>query len=293
MDRRSFLVAGGACAASAAGAAVAPRQAPIASDSGFAAIRTTLGRGGRLGVMARDTGSGRHIAFDPDGRYAMCSIFKLPLAAFVLWLADKGALNLSEHLKFEAGDPLPNSPVVEANLRRGGLAVETLAAAIVQRSDNSAANLLLRRTGGPAALTRFVRACRDPVTRADRYELALNSNIPGDPRDTTSPAAMVDLAATLALGTILKPSSRERLTGWLKSSIPGADRLRAGVPRAWELGHKTGTGNGGANNDVAVVWRPHGAPIVIASFISGGTATPEARAEAHRKVGELVAARLG
>ena len=290
INRRTFI----ASAASLSAGAFFPANARQGSGSAgpqaqrrFESIRDSLGKGGRIGVAAIDTGSGRTLSFDAASRYAMASTFKLPLAAAVLAAGDRGALSLSEQLKFGAGDPLANSPVVEEALGRGRLSAATLARAIVRVSDNSAANLLLRRIGGPEALTRFVRSCGDRVTRLDRFEMELNSNLPGDPRDTTSPAAMAQLARRLVLGDVLKPASRARLAEWLKTSVPGADRLRAGVPAGWTFGHKTGTGARGAVNDVGIAWPPGRAPIVIASFQSGGTASPAAHAAAHAAVARL------
>ena len=164
-----------------------------------------------------------------------------------------------------------------------------LAAAIVVRSDNSAANILLRRLGGPEALTRFMRGAGDPVSRLDRYEMELGSNLPGDPRDTTTPAAMAALVRDLVLGDRLSPASRARLVEWLTTSVPGPDRLRAGLPADWRFGHKTGTAANGGVNDVGIAWPPGRAPIVIASYQSGGDAEMPARAAAHAAVARLVA----
>lgn len=290
MDRRTLLFASAACAATYGEATASER---LQSDPEVAKIRESLGEGARLGFMALDTRSGRQIGFDVDGHYAMCSVFKFPLAAFVLRLADTKALSLSEELSFGPGDPLENSPVVEVNHKRGKLTVEALAAAAVRQSDNSAANLLLRKVGGPKMLTQFLRACGDPITRVDRYEMALNSNLPGDPRDTTTPAAMAMLTRTLLLGNVLSGVSRQKLIDWLVTSIAKPDRLRAGFPAAWRIGHKPGTGRDGAVNDVAIAWPPGSAPIMAASFISGGTAQTEARSAAHRSVAALIAERLG
>jgi beta-lactamase class A len=223
----------------------------------------------------------------------MCSTFKTALAAFVLRLAERRSLSLTEELAFGPDDPLDNSPVVEANLKRGKLPVEVLAAAAVRQSDNSAANLLLRRTGGPQALTGFVRACGDAVTRLDRYELALNSNIPGDARDTSTPAAMAQLTRTLLLGDLLSQESRGKLIDWLITSVRKPDRLSAGFPRGWRVGHKPGTGRGGAVNDVAIAWPAGKPPIIAAVFISGGRAGEEVRAAAHRAIARLIARRFG
>ncbi|HEX8263527.1 MAG TPA: class A beta-lactamase [Allosphingosinicella sp.] len=288
IDRRTFLagaLAAGACA----------RPVPAASPPGdaaerFEAIRATLGPGGRLGVAAIDTGSGRELRFDADSRYGMASTFKLPLAGFVLKLVERGEASLDEELPFGPDDPLDNSPLVAANRARGRLPLRQLCAAIIEVSDNSAANILLRRTGGPEALTRFIRACGDPVTRLDRFEMALNSNLPGDPRDTTSPAAMAGLTRRLVLGDLLAEENRNRLSLWLKKSVPGPDRLKAGLPAPpWLVGHKTGTGANGNVNDVAIAWRSGKPPIVIACYQSGGTAEQPVRFAAHAAVGKLVA----
>lgn len=288
LDRRAFLAAALAAGACARGVPAAP--VPDDAAARFEAIRATLGPGGRLGVAAIDTGSGRELRFDAESLYAMASTFKLPLAALVLSLADRGELSLREELAFGPGDPLPNSPTVEAALAEGRLEIIRLAAAVVERSDNSAANLLLRRTGGPEALTRFIRARGDAVTRLDRYEMELNSNLPGDPRDTTSPAAMAALARTLVVGDFLSRQSRNHLSGWLTKSVPGLDRLKAGFPvPPWLVGHKTGTGANGAFNDVAVAWRSGKPPVVVACYQSGGNADSTVRAAAHAAVGRLVA----
>jgi beta-lactamase class A len=288
IDRRAFLA--GALAAGACARAVPSAPFPEDAAARFEAIRSTLGPGGRLGVAAIDVGSGHQLGFDADSRYAMASTFKLALAGRVLALADRGELSLKEELPFAAGDPLPNSPTVEANFALGRLPIVQLCAAIVEVSDNSAANLLLRRTGGPEALTGFIRACGDSVTRLDRFEMELNSNLPGDPRDTTSPAAMAGLARTLVLGDLLSKQSRNHLSGWLTRSVPGMDRLKAGFPvPPWLVGHKTGTGANGAFNDVAIAWRSGKPPVVVACYQSGGTAEPSVRAAAHASVGRLVA----
>jgi beta-lactamase class A len=288
IERRAFLA--GAAALAGCGRSAAPAAEPsVDLTARFEAIRATLGEGARLGVAAIEAGSGREILFDADSRYAMASTFKLPLAAAVLALAEGGQVSLDEELPFGPSDPLDNSPTVEAHLARGRLPVRQLCAAIVERSDNSAANLLLRRIGGPPALTRFIRACGDPVTRLDRYEMELNTNLPGDPRDTTSPTAMAKLTRRLVLSDVLSEENRTRLSTWLKKAVPGPDRLPAGFPAGWVTGHKTGTGANGNVNDVAVAWRSGTAPIVIASYQSGGTARLAVRSAAHASVARLVA----
>lgn len=296
IDRRTFLAAGAGAALAAGCRAAGPARDPaparvaIEARERFEAIRATLGPGGRLGVAAIDIGSGRELRFDSDSRYSMASTFKLPLAGAVLALADRGELSLEDKLPIPPGKLLDNSPAVERHRDEGSLSIVRLCSAIVELSDNSAANMLLRRIGGPEALTRFIRACGDPVTRLDRYEMELNSNLPGDPRDTTSPAAMAALTRTLVLGDVLAEQSRRHLSTWLRKSVPGPDRLMAGFPvPPWLVGHKTGTGANGAVNDVAIAWRSGKPPVVVACYQSGGTAERPVRFAAHASVGRLVA----
>jgi beta-lactamase class A len=123
--------------------------------------------------------------------------------------------------------------------------------------------------------------------------MELNSNLPNDPRDTTSPAAMAGLVRTLVLGDRLARQTRNHLSTWLKKAVPGPDRLKAGLPESWLVGHKTGTGANGAVNDVAIAWRSGAAPVVIACYQSGGSAKLPVRAAAHASVARLVAERFG
>jgi len=212
----------------------------------------------------------------------------------VLAEATAGRLRLDEQLPFAAADILDYAPVVQANRATGRLSVERLCAAAVEVSDNSAANLLLRRVGGSAAFTRFVRAAGDAVTRLDRWEPELNENVAGDPRDSTTPNAMAGLMRTLLFGRTLVGPDGARLFAWLLGSTRGRDRLRAGFPSSWLVGSKSGTGERGANNDVAVAWPP-GAwrPLVVASYVDAPDHPEERRAATHRAVAQIIAGRLG
>ena len=285
IDRRSFLAGTVIVAAGCR----APPTAGQQSRTSLELLRAELGQRARLGVAALDTGSGRTFRFDATSRYAMCSTFKLPLAAAILAEAEAGRLRLTDDIAFERADLLDHAPVVRRNLARGRLSVERLCAAIVEVSDNTAANLLLRRIGGPAGLTAFIRRCGDRVTRLDRYEEELNTNLPGDPRDTTTPAAMLGLMQALLLGDALNAASRARLSGWMEGATTGLRRLRAGLPPGWRAGDKTGNGANGAANDIAIAWPPERPPILIASYISGAEVDDAARHGAHAAVGRAVA----
>jgi beta-lactamase class A len=284
--RRTFLI--GAASAAAAACAGYPSGSRRARAD-FRNLLAALGPGGRLGVAALDSGSGRWLLHDEGSRYAMASTFKLALAGAILAEIEAGRLALDQQIPFTSADLVPHAPVVEANLAVGHLSVERLCAAAVEVSDNAAANLLLGRIGGPAGLTAFIRGRGDTVTRLDRTETALNSNLPGDPRDTTTPLAMAGLMRTLLVDGG-GAASRARLAGWMESASTGRARLRAGLPSSWRVGDKTGNGANGAANDLAIAWPPGRAPILIACYQSGGTAETPARDGVHAAVARAVAA---
>lgn len=290
IDRRNLLFTSAAFAMLPGCVRRRPESASSLGD--FAALQDSLGPAARLGVAALDTRSGRTLLHDADSRYAMCSTFKLPLAAAVLAQADRGLVALDEALPLTSADILNNSPASEAALSAGSISVAAACEAIITVSDNAAANLLLRRIGGAERLTAFTRSLGDGMTRFDRYELELNSNLPGDPRDTTTPFAMLGLMRAFLLGTALAAESQRRLIGWLEACATGRDRLRAGFPPDWRAGDKTGTA-GSANNDVAIAWPPERAPILIASFVDVADVTPAARNAAHASVARAVAAAFG
>lgn len=278
-----------AALAGAALAAAAPALAAEPWSARLVAIEQRLG--GRLGVQALDTGSGRRFGHREDERFPMCSAFKWLLAAAVLARVDAGRERLDRVIRYGASELFTSSPVARANVARGGLGVRELCAAAVEASDSTAANLLLASLGGPAGLTRWLRSIGDPATRLDRTEVALNSSIPGDPRDTTTPEAMVGDMRKLLLGAVLSPTSRQLLLDWLVECRTGLKRLRAGLPRDWRVGDKTGTWEGrwSTCNDLAIAWPPGRAPVLIFAFSSAGPAGTEAREAAIAEVGRLVA----
>jgi beta-lactamase class A len=262
--------------------------------SGLAAARDPRAEiearvGGRLGVAAVDVSNGRRLAYRADERFAMCSTFKAMAVAALLRRVDAGQERLDRFVRYGEADLLSYAPVAKAHVADGGMKLGDLCAAAVELSDNTAANLILGSIGGPPGWTRFVRSIGDASSRLDRTEPTLNTAVAGDPRDTTTPAAMArDLKATL-LGQALSPASRDLLKGWMIAAQTGLARLRAGLPPAWQVGDKTGSGDHGTSNDIAVAWAP-GGPIVIACYLTGAdTATSAARDAAIADVGRLVA----
>lgn len=268
--------------------AVAPSASPPGS---LADIESRVG--GRVGVFAIDTGTGRTLARRENERFAMCSTFKWVLAAAVLGMADRSEATLAERVPYGKADLLETAPVTTEHVAEGAMTVEALMQAVVTVSDNTAANLLLAKVGGPAGMTRFFRACGDRVTRLDRDEPNMSVNDPGDVRDTTSPQAMAGLMRTILCGDVLSRPSRDRLLAWMQACKTGRDRLRAGLPAAWVVGDKTGTGYNGACNDLAIATPPGRAPILIAAYLSDSDADGDKLEGAHAQIARLVSATLG
>lgn len=280
--RRGFLLAGAGLVAS---------WLPVRAAGNFRQAMATLETrlGGRAGLSALDMASGRTLSWRGGERFAMCSSFKWVLAAAIQKEVEQGHLKSGQVIRYSEKALLSHSPRTEAHLKEGGMTVDDLCAAIVEVSDNGGANLLLERVGGPKGLTRFLRETGDAVTRLDRNEPSLNSNLPGDTRDTTTPEAMVGTMKRILAGDVLQPASRDKLLDWLRKSETGAKRLRAGLPAGWDAGDKTGTGVRGATVDNAIAWPPGRAPILIAAYVSGSAKPIEALEAGQAEMGRLVA----
>ncbi|GGE84525.1 class A beta-lactamase [Massilia psychrophila] len=258
-QRRSLVLA--ALVAPVAGCALAaPRNGAFARD----VAKIEAASGGRLGVAAFDTGRNSQLSWRGDERFPMASTFKVLAAASIL--ARKPGL-LATRIRYTQEDLVPYAPVTERHLADGMTNAE-LCAAAVQVSDNPAANLLMRQVGGPAGVTAYARLLGDAMFRLDRWEPELNSAIPGDARDTTTPLAMMRTLHKLALGDALAPPARKLLVDWMLTSTTGAERIRAGVPHDWNVADKTGSGGHGTTNTIAVMWPPGRSPIVIAVYFT-------------------------
>jgi beta-lactamase class A len=263
------------------------RPAPV-----WSADLIELRRGsGRLGIAAIDLHNGRRLLRAADDRFPLASTFKLPLVMDVLTHVDRGTEHLDRRIRFSARDVLPYSPTVAAQPHGGTLTVRDLCAGAIEHSDNTAANLLLRDVGGPTAVTAYLRGLGDTVTRLDRNEPALNEAVPGDPRDTTTPLAMATLMAKLVRESLLSSASKALLFDWLRRCDTGTSRIRAGVPPGWTVGDKTGTTDSGGN-DVAILWPPHGAPIVLAVYFAEVHASDAARDAAIAAVARIIVRRF-
>lgn len=225
------------------------------------------GANGRLGIAMINTANGTKILYRGGQRFPFCSTFKFMLAAAVLGQSQSQPNLLDKHINYHESDLLSYAPVTRKNLARG-MTVSELCAATIQYSDNTAANLLIKELGGLAAVNQFARSIGDHTFRLDRWEPDLNTSLPNDPRDTTTPAAMAASMNKLVLGDVLRPAQRNQLVAWLKGNTTGDATIRAGAPAGWVVGDKTGSGDYGTTNDIAVLWPTQGAPIILVVYFT-------------------------
>ncbi len=221
--------------------------------------------GARLGVFAVDTGTGLTVEHRADERFAYASTYKALSAGLVLDRATDAELD--ELVPYDTDDLVAHSPVTGPHAG-SGLPLRDVLQAAVGQSDNTAGNLLLDRLGGPEGFEQALRDLGDDVTQADRSETALNEATPGDERDTSTPRALAADLRALLLGDALSEPDRTLLIGWMRDNTTGSALIRAGVPAAWTVADKSGAGGYGTRNDIAVLERPGGAPIVLAVLSS-------------------------
>ncbi len=244
---------------------------------------------GRIGVHALNVRTGKTISWRADERFIMCSSYKASLAAFVLARVDRGEERLDALVPYTAKDTLELwGPVAKENLARGAMTVEAMCKAAVEISDGVCANMLMARSGGPSALTAFLRSIGDMTTRVDHYEPALDRVPSGGPDDSTTPAAMAATLHKFVLGDVLSAPSKALLVRWLVGNQTNP-RLRGGLPKSWRIGNKTGHSGRDMAGDIAVAWPNPDTPIVIAVYTRGGKPSEKQFDKAFAGIGKLVA----
>ncbi|NBE97203.1 class A beta-lactamase [Nonomuraea sp. KC401] len=224
---------------------------------------------GRIGAYAIDTANGRTIAYRSDERFPLLSTFKAMACAAVLHKARTSQPGLmNKRVRWTARDLVDYSPVTEKHVK-DGMTVAGLCHAAITMSDNTAGNLILKQIGGPAGLTRYFRSLKDRVSRLDRWETELNDWTPKSRRDTTTPSSIARDLRAVTYGKALNAKDRARLNAWLIANKTGDARIRAGLPKTWLIGDKTGTNSDGfgGGNDIAVIWpKRAAAPIIMAIY---------------------------
>ncbi|VUS23187.1 extended-spectrum class A beta-lactamase OXY-8-3 [Klebsiella huaxiensis] len=243
--------------------------------------------GGRLGVALINTTDNSQILYRGDERFAMCSTGKVMAAAAVLKQSEADNQVLNKRLEIKKSDLVVWSPVTEKHLQ-SGMTLAELSAATLQYSDNTAMNKMIGYLGGPDKVTAFARSIDDVTFRLDRTEPALNTAIPGDERDTTTPLAMAESLHKLTLGNALGEQQRAQLVTWLKGNTTGGQSISAGLPAGWVVGDKTGAGDYGTTNDIAVIWPENHAPLVLVTYFTQPQQDAKSRKEVLAAAAKIV-----
>ncbi|GKX57482.1 beta-lactamase [Leminorella grimontii] len=269
----------------------APLWASAASDA--AGIQQKLANleksaGGRLGVALIDTEDNSRVLYRGDERFAMCSTSKVMAVAAVLKQSETDKGVLSKKIKIKKADLVNWNPITEKHVN-SSMTLEELSAATLQYSDNVAMNKIIAHLGGPNKVTAFARSIDDTTFRLDRTEPSLNTAIPGDERDTTTPLAMAESLRNLTLGNALGETQRAQLVEWLKGNTTGGESIRAGLPKAWIVGDKTGSGDYGTTNDIAVIWPENRAPLILVTYFTQPKQDAKSRRDVLAAAAKIVA----
>lgn len=289
-DRRTFVLGSATTLAVLSSSARAQGLVDFATELAIIEKKS----GGRLGVSLLDPASGRATGHNRDQRFPMCSTFKLLAASAILARVDGGREDLARRIAIPRDGIVVNSPITGPRAGGEPMSLAEICEAAMVVSDNTAGNIMLDSLGGPLGLTAYLRKLGDDVTRLDRIEPDLNEALPDDPRDTTTPAAMATNIRKLLFGDALSQGSREQLTNWLLGNRTGATRMRAGMPKDWRVGDKTGTGERGTTNDVGLVWPAQRAPMIVTIYLTGASPDDQdSRNAVIASVGRLVAGALG
>ncbi|MFI6785663.1 serine hydrolase [Micromonospora sp. NPDC050276] len=239
-----------------------PRPPPPTRAPSFRQLEKRFGA--RLGVYAIDTGNGRTVRYRADERFAYASTFKALAVAEVL--DETTDSELDRVVRYSADDLVTYSPITEQHVTEGMTLrspTRPCGTATTPPATCCCASSADRRSS-----RRNCARWGDRVTDPARYETELNEARPGDRRDTSTAAALAEDLRAYAVGDALEPADRDVLNGWLRGNTTGGELIRAGVPEGWVVGDKTGAGGYGTRNDIAVIWPPNRAPIVLAVLSS-------------------------
>lgn len=242
---------------------------------------------GRLGVVLIDTADNSRLSYRADERFPFCSTSKVMAVGALLKASEQQHDLLSQTVEIRQSDLVNYNPVTAKHVG-SRMRLDALAAATLQYSDNTAMNLLVGRLGGTSAVTRFSRSIGDEIFRLDRLEPELNSAIPGDMRDTTTPTAMAESLRKLTLGDALQPPQRARLVSWMKGNTTGDRSIRAGLPANWEVADKTGGGDYGTTNDIAVIWPTGRPPLILVVYFTRTEAKAATRPDVLARATHIV-----
>jgi beta-lactamase class A len=288
MHRRMFL-AGFAATTASLRARAAPSAEERLNRAGKHLAEIEAREAGRLGVFVRDPGTGATLEHRTDERFPMRSTFKLLAAAAALKRVDEGAERLDRRIAYGPSDLLDYAPIAKARVAEGAMTLADLCAAAIDWSDNTAANLVLQAIGGPAGFTQFAHSLGDTVTRLDRNEPTLNEATPAmsATRRVRAPWLRTCRRSCWAKRSRMRlAASSKRGSSTTRSATNGC---APGCRADGALATKTGTGDQGTANTIAIIWPPERAPIIAAVYYTDSSAPMDARNAIHKEVGGLIA----
>lgn len=339
LGRRDLLIAGAGLALASCGksqpltASRTPRLDTKRLEAEISALAARAAPG-VLGFALMNLESGEFWDRLGDRRFPMMSVFKLPLGCAALSEVDAGRLSLAETITLAGKDLSPPlSPIADAWPGRSAYTIDELFTAALRDSDNTAADVLMRRIGGPGAVSGWLQGKKVDEVRVDRYERELGPNALGmasfraawkgsaafsaakasvppaqrhaatlaymaDPRDSATPRGMLGLLRKLDTGELISPASTRKLLTTLQQTTRGADRIAAGLPKGATFAHKPGTSNTdqgltAAFNDVGIFTLPDRRSYAIAAFLAGSTASESDRAALFADLGRTAVRSVG
>jgi len=223
---------------------------------------------GRLGIAIINTGNNQQLNYRANERFPMGCTSKVIGVAAVLSRAESKPDRLNKRIYYGHDDLTTWSPITGKNIDQG-MTVKDLCQAAISYSDNSAMNFLVKELGGVQAMTQFARTLGDKSFRQDRTWPEEAKAGGDDVRDSSTPALMAANIYQLLFGTRLDVTSRQLLKKWMLHNTTGVHRIRAGVPKHWQVADKTGTGMYyGTTNDIAILFPPNCPPIVVAIYFT-------------------------
>jgi beta-lactamase class A len=243
----------------------------------------------RIGISAIDKNNHFLITFNAYTPFPMCSTAKVMTVAGILKtsMSEKNLLAKPIIFTKQSLDAAGFTPITEKYLTTG-MSIGQLCKAAIAYSDNAAMNLLMQELGGPKAVTQFARSMGDEHFNLVRWEPELNSAIPGDLRDATTPFSMMSSLDKLVLGHVLEAAQKNLLRQWLINNTTGNLKIRATVPNNWIVADKTGAGAYATSNDIAIIWPPHCKPLVMTIYTTGTKAQLAEQPQLIKKIAQQV-----
>ncbi|UXN02362.1 class A beta-lactamase [Bartonella sp. HY406] len=242
----------------------------------------------QIGVAIFDTQTNQTVSYKGNELFPLNSTHKTLICAALLKGFDNKQIDITEKVEFSKTDIIEYSPITKNQTKSKSMNWLDLCSAAVSYSDNTAANLIHKKVGGPQAMNHFFKQLKDHTTRLDRFEPELNSAINGDLRDTTSPNAIAYTLKELLFSNFLSPSSRKQLIQWMIDDKVADALLRSKLPNDWKIADKTGAGGFGSRGIIAAVWPKTDKPIIIAIYIKNTKANMEERNSSIAIIGKHI-----